>query len=266
MSESHLDQAIELENKAEELFRKRELEEAMEAFKEAGLLYREVSDSEKACYCFAEAAKCEKIRTGFESMFFAALYSEMAAAEAVKVGKFEYARWLFREAGMLYEREGDFEKYSFCFCSSQDVYLKYLLNIFLSGKKQSRGYKAETEPVSLKNRLGALCHFCFGTMSRLLWGYGERPSRAIFSAIAVILGCSVLYYFSGNLADAGGRSVSGFGNALYFSGVTFTTLGYGDSIPLGWVRIIAVLESASGLIMAPLFLIALTRRYLRVYR
>lgn len=264
--DSQQNTAVELEKQAEIFFRAKKLEEALHAFKEAGLLYREMGNAEKACYCFAEASKCEKIRTGFEPMFYAALYSEMAAAEAVKDQKYEYARWLYREAGMLYEREGDFEKYSYCFCASQDVYLKYLLHIFMTGQRQSRRYGASGSAVSAFGRLSALSHFMFGTLSRIVWGYGEKPSRAILSAIVIIFVSALIYKCSGLIMSFDGRALNGFPDALYFSGVTFTTLGYGDSVPTGWVRVLAVIESASGLIMAPLFLIALTRRYLRVYR
>lgn len=40
-----------------------------------------------------------------------------------------------------------------------------------------------------------------------------------------------------------------FEQALYFSGVTFTSLGYGDVVAKGPVRLLAPVEAASGLIM-----------------
>src|SRR5437868_1627417 len=40
-----------------------------------------------------------------------------------------------------------------------------------------------------------------------------------------------------------------FETALYFSGVTFTSLGYGDVVLTGRVRLIAPLQAANGLMM-----------------
>jgi hypothetical protein len=41
----------------------------------------------------------------------------------------------------------------------------------------------------------------------------------------------------------------GFEEAFYFSGVTFTSLGYGDLVAKGPVRVLAPLEATTGLIM-----------------
>jgi hypothetical protein len=40
-----------------------------------------------------------------------------------------------------------------------------------------------------------------------------------------------------------------FETALYFSGLTFTSLGYGDVVLNGRVRLIAPLQAANGLMM-----------------
>jgi hypothetical protein len=52
--------------------------------------------------------------------------------------------------------------------------------------------------------------------------------------------------------------------SFYMSITTYTTLGYGDYLPMGWTRGIVAVEALSGIILTPLFLIALTRRYLRM--
>ena len=41
----------------------------------------------------------------------------------------------------------------------------------------------------------------------------------------------------------------GFETALYFSGVTFTSLGYGDVVLDGRMRLLAPLQAANGLMM-----------------
>jgi voltage-gated potassium channel Kch len=53
-----------------------------------------------------------------------------------------------------------------------------------------------------------------------------------------------------------------FLEALYFSIVTITTLGYGDYVPSNALtRIMASLQALSGLFFTSLFLVALVRRY-----
>jgi hypothetical protein len=106
-----------------------------------------------------------------------------------------------------------------------------------------------------------------GLVSRSLWGYGEKPFNICFYAIFVISVCAALYHSSASLLYNGVEHPSAtLLDAFYLSGVTFTTLGYGDFVPTGWIRLVAMGESLSGFVMVPLLMIALTRRYLRLYR
>ena len=54
------------------------------------------------------------------------------------------------------------------------------------------------------------------------------------------------------LAEAGkpvGTGLKGFGTALYFSFVTATSIGYGDILPVGFARVVAVTEAISALLI-----------------
>jgi len=54
------------------------------------------------------------------------------------------------------------------------------------------------------------------------------------------------------LAEAGkpvGTDLNGFGTALYFSFVTATSIGYGDILPVGFARVVAVTEAISALLI-----------------
>jgi uncharacterized protein YjbI with pentapeptide repeats len=54
------------------------------------------------------------------------------------------------------------------------------------------------------------------------------------------------------------------GSALYFSVVTFTTLGYGDLHPNGgWMRFVAGCEALSGAALMALFIVSLARKFTR---
>ncbi|MCG9694728.1 potassium channel family protein [Vibrio sp. Isolate22] len=44
-----------------------------------------------------------------------------------------------------------------------------------------------------------------------------------------------------------GLEQSGFTDYLYFSAVVFTTLGFGDIVPLGYIRLYVSIEALTGL-------------------
>jgi hypothetical protein len=51
--------------------------------------------------------------------------------------------------------------------------------------------------------------------------------------------------------------------ALYFSAVTFTTVGYGDWHPVGWARMFAAAEALSGITIMSAFTVILVRKIIR---
>ena len=91
-------------------------------------------------------------------------------------------------------------------------------------------------------------------------GYGERPLRAIIWAASVIIGLAVIYFLIGTTWDWGA-----FGNSLYFSALSFTTLGYGSWLEISnaWIKGIGVFESLIGIFTIALFLITFVRKMTR---
>jgi len=134
-------------------------------------------------------------------------------------------------------------------------------------------------------------------------GYGERPPRVIGMAAACVVGCALLYPLgnwvvpnpgsveaaqrglksdaSGDLAvDAAVRYpslpnnlaaipsyldslASTLADSIYFSTVTFTTLGFGDFSPVGFGRVLATVESALGVTLFAVLVFVLGRRATR---
>ena len=99
-----------------------------------------------------------------------------------------------------------------------------------------------------------LAAWCRSLFFRVIMGYGEKPFRVLANAIIVILGYATIYFRFGAITD---RTFPG---ALYFSVITFTTLGYGDVVPLGPFRLLAASEAMSGLFLTGMFLFCLGRR------
>ncbi len=85
-------------------------------------------------------------------------------------------------------------------------------------------------------------------------GYGEKPLRVLGNALFTILLYAMVYKYFGAIND---RS---FESCLYFSAITFTTVGYGDFAPHGIFRLIAASEALTGIVLSGLFLFCLGRR------
>lgn len=75
-----------------------------------------------------------------------------------------------------------------------------------------------------------------------LWGYGERPWRLAIGMLAAIFGFGTLQFA---LDGIPGR---GWWEHVYFSGVTFCSVGYGDLVPEQPIpRALAVIEGLLGI-------------------
>lgn len=148
----------------------------------------------------------------------------------------------------------------------------------------------------------ALMHLFKRLMLERILAYGVYPSRAFMSAVVLILLYAVSYTILPVIPDAGrieggeaqiadakihkgefnGETdenpkrkitgefqitpkpeASGFPSMLYFSIVTFTTLGYGDMHPTGFLRIVAGSEALVGAIMIAMITVSLARQFLR---
>ncbi len=101
--------------------------------------------------------------------------------------------------------------------------------------------------------LSALCLSC---------GYGEHPERSVLFGLFTILFFGAVFYFL-PLSGQHGTIRQDFFEALYFSTITFTTLGYGDIHPEGIGRLFASLEAVIGIFTAALFVFVFTRSMTR---
>jgi hypothetical protein len=88
-----------------------------------------------------------------------------------------------------------------------------------------------------------------------LWGYGEKPGRLLLGMAAGIFLFGVLQY---SLDGIRGNS---FGSHLYFSGITFLTIGYGDLVPVEPIpRVLAVVEGAVGITVIGMLIASCTKK------
>lgn len=236
--------------------------EAYTMFCKAAQSYQAEGNHTQAAFCFASAASCWARKAGEHLFYNAAVCYEDAAKEARACGDYEYASMLYKYAALNYERDGEFFNYSYCFYQSKELYRKFL-GFSLIAPRRIRSISKARHQYSPGQFFKAVAYWLVLTFSAVIWGHGEKPSRTLLAALSVIVLSAVIYTF-GFLSDGQSLFRPRAFEAFYFSVVTFSTVGYGDLVPLGLSRVVAIVEVLSGLVFMPLFIIGLSRKYLRV--
>ena len=100
-------------------------------------------------------------------------------------------------------------------------------------------------------------------------GYGEKLSNILFTVIGIIITCMLLYGIQG---VSYGDTVIGFfstdfdllttlGQLLYFSVVVYSTVGFGEMIPIGPLgKTVMMFEGIAGGLVLAILIIALYKK------
>jgi len=251
-----------LEKEAYSFLSEGNFEEAFKLFRNAAKAYRTKGNHKEATLCFASSASCWNKKYEDKSFFNAASSYESAARSALEYGDYAYASLLYKHAALNHERDVEFSSFSDCFYRSKECYRKFLAYSLVSPEKINT-IAVQEEEKGIKGFIKKLFLLSLMTFSFIIWGHGERPGRIFSSGILMIV-LSSFFYMSGSLIRDGVLFKPGFFEAIYFSVVTFTTVGYGDITPLGLTKVISSLEAFSGLFIMSLFVIGLSRKYLRI--
>jgi len=250
---------VSLEAKAHAFLADGKPAEAFPLFKQAADGFKEQGNLKQSAFCCASAASCWSIKHGEKTFYRSAQTFQEGAEYAAAAGDFEYASLLYKYAALHYQRESEFISFSDCFYLFREMHRKAVCRDTFTFKRCERLWPAETIRSFIKDvlRCGAL------GMSALVWGHGERPFRTLFTVAATILFSALLYTMGAFVRD-GVIFTPSFWEAVYFSVVTFTTVGYGDITPVSSARFIAALEAIGGITFMPLFFVGLSRKYLRM--
>jgi len=101
--------------------------------------------------------------------------------------------------------------------------------------------------------------YAWSTFLKWLYGWGEKPWLIFIWCGVTILIFSVLYCVIGDIAMKE-DIVKSYPEKLYFSGITFTTLGFGGYSPMGGAKVLAFIESFLGIFSIALFVYSFARR------
>lgn len=109
------------------------------------------------------------------------------------------------------------------------------------------------QPRSLFHSARFKLSYVISLVSYIIWGYGVRPMRVLlFSASIILIFAAIYLRYEPSVGD--------IPESLYFSIVTFTTLGYGDIQPTGrWVRLGCALQAILGALSMGMFVGSLAR-------
>ncbi|MDQ0640198.1 hypothetical protein QF042_003763 [Pedobacter sp. W3I1] len=89
--------------------------------------------------------------------------------------------------------------------------------------------------------------YLFSLLNDLYWGYGRRPFNIVGWSLLMILVCGITFFYnqsSMNMPNL--QAEMSFADSLYYSTITFTTLGYGDFTPKDFLRVVASIEALFG--------------------
>lgn len=107
---------------------------------------------------------------------------------------------------------------------------------------------------------GRWLNYFFGD---LICKYGTSYNRVFLWSLITVFAFAGLHAVYDSLAVAGVLVKATFADAIYFSLVTFTTLGYGDFHAVGNMRFLAGAESFLGVILMSLFTVIVARKIIR---
>ncbi|MBP7216024.1 MAG: hypothetical protein KBA46_01940 [Candidatus Omnitrophica bacterium] len=257
-----IEEARQLEKEAYALLTQEKYGEACRLFKKAAESFCAGHNHKEAALCFASAASCWAIKSGEKTFQLAAQTYELAAKEAHKAGDLDYASLLYKYAASNYERDLEFINFSDCVYQSRECKRQFFWLSLLQPRKihSIAHHRLESGPASIMRH--AWGWFAL-SISHAVWGHGERPFRALGFALGVILTSAFLYSW-GSAVSYGLVVKPDLFEALYMSVITFSTVGYGDVTPHGVIKIVAMVEALSGMVLIPVFITGLSRKYLRI--
>ena len=179
--------------------------------------------------------------------------------DALKIAKGTYRRIKHSLAN-----EGEYELAGEFFIKEREMNRAIIKNRINSPPKESPEVEEEDRA---KSQPGDLWNYIIQTILYYIGGYGEKPAWVMFWGWIVI----VFFTFIYGTTDAFYNTIEGvtFHRSyvgmyyLYFSIVTFTTLGYGDLKPLGAIRMVAASEAIIGALLIAYFVVSWARKVMR---
>jgi hypothetical protein len=173
----------------------------------------------------------------------------------------EQSQPIYRKLIKYFSNEGNIDDASWAAFRERIQYRKLLYKDFKGGlsiiliKYLHRNYNLlQFIILWILIKIKSFFQLIFSYSCSLVFGYGEKPFRVIITSVITIVIYAFIYSYFDIIKE------SDFHTSLYFSIVTFTTLGYGDLLPKKQFRLLTGTEALTGIVLTGLFLFTLSRR------
>ncbi len=168
-------------------------------------------------------------------------------------------------------KETDAEKKRYLYHEAEEVYRNLRITHDDQGHGRRAGRFFRREMIMRRYQMPLLSvRRLSSKLIDMFSGYGEQPFRVVVFSITAILLFAVLYAmlgvrFEGEIISMSMRegfvfNLQRFLECLYFSVVTFTTLGYGDVTPVGITRVVAATEAFTGAFTLAIFVVMVVKK------
>ena len=168
---------------------------------------------------------------------------------------------------------GDHEKAVEKYKEAEDIYRSLKMTLQAQSLGEDTGKMFLREMIVKRKQLPFFSPLRFAhKFAHLAFGYGENIGNILYSILAVISISALLYGiegvsygnyklgFFGDVEQFGGM-LNVIGNLFYFSVVVFSTVGFGEILPIGPLgKSIMMVEGIAGGLILSIFMIALYRQ------
>lgn len=195
--------------------------------------------------------------------------------EGARLDNVIWDRQLLQERrGRERQRSGDSDAARQLFEEAEETYRNLRLHLEKAGLFEQAGVFFHREMVMRRLKMPRYSgKRLLSWLVDLFSGYGEKPLNVVLFSLGLIFVCGLLYFLVGvrhgdlplRLALERGwlANLADLASCLYFSVVTFTTLGYGDITPHGLARPIAAFEAFAGSFTMALFVVVFVKKMTR---
>ncbi|KFF66892.1 hypothetical protein IW01_16145 [Pectobacterium brasiliense] len=164
-----------------------------------------------------------------------------------KVNHFHYREKFYSKAKRLFSSVGKNSEAGTYFYKEKR---NHMLSLLFPKKSNSNEWYHKGIKEKIYLGVKSYINFLFCFLDYLVWGFGEKPIRSLFFSIGVILASSLVYLLSPDSVTYNNPTKS-----IYFSIVTFVTLGYGDISQLkAWLQLYSSIQAFLGMVLMGLFL------------
>ncbi len=172
-------------------------------------------------------------------------------------------------------QEGNPEKAKEKYKEAEDIYRTLKISLQTQTLGDDVGKFFEREMITRRKQMPRFSPMrIISKLAHLTTGYGEKVRNIFYTAIWVIIVCALLYGidgvlykgeiigFFGDVEQCGGI-MNVIGNLIYFSVVVFTTVGFGDIVPIDALgKSLVIFEGLSGTLIISILIIALYKQHM----